>query len=125
MQMEKVLFVSAEGDEDLIVSFVTPGEGHSDGNAADVKSLILLRSPQFEFALYEHERGVSVSYDDLPDDEYDLLEEIEFRSDTVHIKTTRTTYDLDISSVDGDEIADAKRVLEKMNFDGRFEVRTV
>ena len=123
--MEKVLFASAEDDEDLIVSFVTPGEGYSDGDAIDVKSLILLRSPQYEAALYEYERGVNVSYGDLPDDEHDLLEEIEFRSDVVHIRTTHKTYDLDISGVDADEITKAKRVLEKMNFDGRFELRTV
>ena len=125
MKMEKVLFISAEDDEDLIVSFVTPGGGYGEGNVIDVKSLILLRSPKFEFALYEYERGVNVSYGELPDDEYDLLEQIEFRSDAVHIKTPRRTYDFDISGVDDDEIADAKKVLEKMNFDGGFDLETV
>ena len=123
--MEKVLFVSAEDDEDLIVSFVTPGDGYSDGNAIDVKSLILLRSPQYEAALYEYERGVNVSYGDLSEDEYDLLEQIEFRSDVVYIKTTRRTYDFNISRVGDDEITDVKKVLEKMNFDSRFELRTI
>ena len=123
--MEKVLFVSAEDDGDLVVSFVTPGEAYHDGNAIDVKSLILLRSPQYEAALYEYERGVNVSYGDLSEDEYDLLEQIEFRSDVVYIKTTRRTYDFNISRVGDDEITDVKKVLEKMNFDSRFELRTI
>ena len=51
---------------DLIVSFAI-----EDPEAEEIKSLILLRSPNYEFVFEDHERGATVSYGDQPDSEAD------------------------------------------------------
>jgi len=60
--VENVLFMNNEEGDDLIVSFAI-----ECSEPGDVKSLILLRTPEFEFILDEDERGVSVSHDDEPE----------------------------------------------------------
>lgn len=123
--MENVLFLNVEDGDDLIVSFVIPGDDYINGDFGDIKSLILLRTPKFEFALPEEERGVNVTYDDFPEDEEDLLREIEIRSNEVSILTDHRIYNLNIRRVDKDEIKQSKKVLRKMNFDNRFKLRIV
>ena len=120
--MERVQFMTSEDGLDLIVSFVVPWDPGGDPDCEDVRSLILLRTPKFEFALDDNERGVSFSDEgrDDDDDERELLREIEFGAGTVTVKTTRRAYDLDVSHVDEKEIEEAKRILKKMNFDDRF-----
>jgi hypothetical protein len=76
--VETVLFMTNEEGNDLIVSFAI--EGSEPG---DVKSLILLRTPKFEFILDEDERGVSVSHDDEPEVENNLLRRIRVASPRV------------------------------------------
>ncbi len=116
---ETVSFVTTEDGNDLIVSFaVVPGD-----DSSDVKSLILLRTPKYESILDDAERGVSVSYDDFPDDEDDYLEKVEAGKDVVKLVTSRRRYTLDITHVDEDEKRRMERVLKKMNFDGRFELK--
>lgn len=118
--MENVSFITTEDGDDLIVSFAV--QEHDD---FDVKSLTLIRTPKYEFVLYDSERGVNVSYDDFPEDENDLLEEIEIASDLVNITTTHRTYNVNIRLVDDDEVKECKKVLKKMNFDNRFKLKIV
>jgi hypothetical protein len=47
----------------------------------DIRSLILLRTPEYESILDETERGVKVSDEAWLDDEDDMLKEIEFGDD--------------------------------------------
>ena len=82
-----------EGD-DLIVSFAI-----ECSEPGDVKSLILLRTPDFEFILDEDERGVSVSHDDEPEVENNLLRRIRVAPQIVVIESTRKRYELDISRI--------------------------
>ncbi|MBT9148391.1 MAG: hypothetical protein DDT32_02163 [Syntrophomonadaceae bacterium] len=70
-----------DGD-DLIVSFAIQASGYGE-----VNSLTLLRTPKYEFVFDEDERGVNVSYDDFPDDEDDLREEIEIAKKLARIRT--------------------------------------
>ena len=108
-----------EGD-DLIVSFALecsePGE---------VKSLILLRTPKFEFILDEDERGVKVSHDDEPEVENNLLGRIRIASPMVVIESTYNRYELDVSGVNQEELAEASAILHKMNFDKSFTFEVV
>jgi len=53
--MENAWFITNEDGDDLIVSFAIPID-----ESGDVKSLTLLRTPKYEFALDESERGVNV-----------------------------------------------------------------
>ena len=118
--METVAFITTEGGDDLIVSFAVPCD-----DFGDVKSLTLLRTPKYEFVLEDHERGVHVSYEDFPDEEDDLLGQVQFEGRQVRLVTRYHRYELDLGRVDGAEIAEAKRILEKMNFDGRFRMSIV
>jgi hypothetical protein len=115
--MKKVGFITTEDNEDLIVSFAIPVTDY-----ADVKSLIFLRTPKYEFIFDDQERGVKVSYDDFLDDEDDLLEEIEIKGGIVRITTNHRSYKLNIQSVDDDEVKKAVKMLKKMNFDQRFKL---
>jgi len=115
--MMEAAFITTEDGDDMIVSFaITDPDG-------DVLSLTLLRTPKYEFVFDDFERGVNVSYEDSDDDEGDLLEEFEIRGDAVRIATARQSYDVDIHRVGADEVEEAKRILDKMNFDGRFKLK--
>jgi hypothetical protein len=119
--MELVSFINIEDDPpDLILSFAI-----WQPELEDIRSLILLRTPEYEFILDETERGVKVSDEAFSDDEDDLLKEIEFGDDFVRIITDHHQFELDLRKVDKEDIEQAKTFLKRMNFDNRFEIRSV
>jgi hypothetical protein len=91
----------------------------------DIKSLILLRTPEYEFMLDETERGVKASDEALVDEEDDMLKEIEFNDDFVRIITDQHQFDLDLRKINKEDIGQAKPFLKRMNFVNRFEIRIV
>ena len=116
--MENAVFITTEEGDDLIVSFAIPVDDYGD-----VKSLTLLRTPKYEFILDESERGARVSFEDFPDDEIELLEQVAIEGDVVTITTNYRTYTVSVRDVDDVEIKRAKRILKKMNYDRRFEFK--
>jgi len=119
--MELVSFISIEDDPpDLILSFAI-----WQPELDDIRSLILLRTPEYELILDETERGVKVSDEAFSDDEDEMLKEIEFGDDFVRIITDHHQFDLDLRKVDKEDVEQAKAFLKRMNFDNRFEIRTV
>jgi hypothetical protein len=96
------------------VSFAIEGEA-----PGEVKSLILMRSPKYEFVFDDHERGVNVSHEDFPERDDELLRRIEIASDVVTIESTHNRFELDVSRVERKEIK-ACTILRMMNFDDRF-----
>ena len=117
--MEKVSFISIEDEPpDLILSFAI-----WEPALEDVRSIILLRTPEYESLLDESECGVSVSDGASLDDEYDMLEDIEFGDDYVKFNSNHHRFELDLSKVDKTDIEQAKAFLKKMNFDNRFKIR--
>lgn len=52
-----------------------------------------------------------------------LLKKIEFGDDFVRIITNHYQFELDLRKVDKEEIEQAKTILQRMNFDNRFEMR--
>src|SRR6266851_2894448 len=112
---EAVVFITAEEGDDLIVSFAIADE------PGEIVSLILLRTPKYEFILPAEERGVSVSHESFPEEEErDRLHRIRVAPPVVTIETTSTRYELDVSKVDRRELRSAQRVLKRMNFDESF-----
>lgn len=118
--MENASFITTEDGDDLIVSFAIPLD-----EPGDIKSLTLLRTPKYEFILDESERGVKVFFDDFPDDENELLEQVAIEGDVVTITTNYRTYTVSMRHVDDVEIEESKRVLKKMNYDSRFKLKIV
>ncbi len=118
--MTKAAFITFGDDFDLIVSFAL-----SVPDPGDVRSLTLLRTPELEIILDDSERGVNVSDDDFPDDEDDLLEEVGIGEDVVRLVTNHHCYTIDVKDVDDAEKKQMKRILTKMNFDGRFILKSV
>jgi len=102
---------------DLIVSFAI-----EDIDSEETKSLILLRTPKYESVFEDHERGVSVSYDEQSDSEADddLLIRISIVQNMVAVVSKYHRYELDVSSVDREKLAEACKILRQMNFDNRF-----
>jgi len=120
--MERVSFITTDADEkDLIVSFAIQEEEGAGG----VKSLTLLRTPEYERFLHSWERGVGVSHEAFPEEEdrRELLEVVELGPEDCRIVTDRRTYTLDLLKVDPIEIQAAKEVFRAMDFDDRFELR--
>jgi len=119
--MELVSFISIEDEPpDLILSFAI-----WQPELEDIRSLIFLRTPEYEFILDETERGVKVSDEALKDEEDDMLKEIEFSDDFVRIITDHHQFDLNLRKIDKKDIEQAKTFLKKMNFGNRFEIRIV
>ena len=117
--MELVSFISIEDDPpDLILSFAI-----WQPDSEDIRSLILMRTPEYEVLLDESERGVKVSDEAWLNDEDDMLRKIEFGNDFVKIISSHHKFDLDLRKVDNEEIDQVKTIRQKMNFDNRFEVR--
>jgi hypothetical protein len=114
--MEKVLFMTNQDRSDLIVSFAI----ECPDDPGHVKSLILLRTPKFEFILDDHERGVSVSHDDEPEVEDNLLRRLFVGPPMVVIESTYNRYELDVSQVNREQVAEACAIIHKMNFDKSF-----
>ena len=81
--MEIVSFISIEDDPpDLIISFAL-----WEADLDDIRSLIFMRTPEYEVFLYESERGVKVSDEAWLNEEDDMLKKIEFSDDLVRIIT--------------------------------------
>ena len=97
--------------------------GDEPDDPEGVKSLTLIRTPGFEFILSDEERGVSVSYDDFPDEEYDLLTGIVLENRCFTIRTHNHEYTVNVQDVDHEELKEAIRILKKMSFDDRFAMR--
>ena len=119
--MKQVSFISVEDeDPDLILSFAI---WHPELD--DIRSLILLRTPKYEVFLDEAERGVNVSYEAWMNDQDEMLKRVELHDEVITIITTDRRFDLDISKVEEYEIEEAKKILNRMNFDDRFEMKIV
>ena len=119
--MERVAFITAETGDDLVLSFAV--QCHDD--ASEIESLILLRTPKYEFILEEYERGVNVSFGQFEDGE--LLREICYSAEegTVCIQTPSRKYEMDVHKVDPDELKKMRKLLRKMNYDQSFRTSGV
>jgi hypothetical protein len=73
---------STEDVDSAIVSFAIPAD-----ESGDVKSLTLFRTPKYEFALDEYERGVKVSFEDSFHDRNELLKKLTIEGNMVTITT--------------------------------------
>lgn len=117
-----VAFITTEDGDDLVVSFAI-----ATGEAWDVRSLTLMRDVKWEHVLSPGERGVHVN-----DDEGDLagldapasmLQELRWAGNRVHLRcATGRVYELDVSDVEPEETAEARRILQAMNRDQRFRL---
>ena len=118
--MKEVSFIHTERGDDLIVSFAVLGP-----EPMEVKSLTLLRTPKYEFILDADERGVTVSFDDFPDEARDLLRAIAIWEGKIEIVTGQHRYLLNVRKVDEEDMQEAQEVLKRMNFDQSFELQIV
>lgn len=114
-QCEAVSFITAEGGDDLIVSFAI-----EDEEPGEIVSLILLRTPKYESLLSDDARGVTVSHEAYFEDEDQYLRRVRLAVPVTTIEATGRTYELDVSRVDPVEVKAAGRILARMNFDRRF-----
>ena len=113
-------FISVEDEgTDLILSFAVADEQ----GVAGIRSLILLRTPEFERLLPEDERGVTVSMEDDAGEGM-LLTRLDFMVEgpSVAVHTTGGRYQVDLGAVDPEEIEGMRSVIRKMNFDGCFKI---
>jgi hypothetical protein len=110
-----VPFITVDDEEpDLVVSFAL-------GPMAE-RSLTLLRTPLYEPLLDESERGVSVGTGASTKEQRNLLIAVHWLNGQALVVSASQEFRLDLSKVDPDEIEEAKTMLEKMNFDKRFQI---
>jgi len=93
--MENAWFTTNEDGDDLIVSFAIPID-----DSGNVRSPTLLRTPKYEFALDEVERGVKVSYEDFPNDRDAFLKKLTIKGTMVTITTDCKNYTVNIKNVE-------------------------
>ena len=113
-------FISVKDDgKDLILSFAVADEE----GVAGIRSLILLRTSEFERLLPEDERGVTVSMEDDAEEGM-LLTPFEFMADgpSVAVHTKARSYQVDLGAVDSEELEEMRSVIQKMNFDSCFKI---
>ena len=121
--MESVSFITVETGDDLILSFAVQRHDHP----SEIESLILMRTPRYEFIFEEHERGVRVSFERHAQDEDDYLQKIDYvEADAiVRIQTSSREYELDVRRVDADDLKKMRTILKKMNYDQKFQTSGV
>ena len=118
--MKTVCFISVETGTDWILSFALQAED----DPYSIESLILMRTPKYEVILEEFERRVSVHFERHGDDEIDYLEAVEFlRTDqVVRIKSMLNGYELDVRKVGANDLHTMHNILQRMNFDNKFQL---
>jgi hypothetical protein len=117
-------FITVQRGDDLIVSFAVC----KPDDPTDIESLIIVRTPKYEFFLEEWERGASVSFDrDLDSDERGLLREVFYAPDDkrITLHTNHWTYKLDVRKVDPSELSAMCDIFRKMNFDATIRLTGV
>jgi len=113
--IHEVPFITIDDEEpDLVVSFAL-------GSMAE-KSLTLIRTPKYESLLEEDERGVSVGTGSTGRTKRNLLVAIHWLNQQAIVVSNSDEYRLDLSAVDPEEISEAKAMLERMNYDKRFQI---
>jgi hypothetical protein len=117
--MDTVAFITTESGDDLILSFAL----QDLEDPSEIESLILLRTPKYEFIVEEDKRGVSVSFERYPDEEDDHLKAVEYleAERIVRLKTLAREYELDVGKVDASELKKMRQILLKMNYDRKFQ----
>jgi hypothetical protein len=116
--MERVSFITTEDGDDLIVAFAI-----AVGHSGDIVSLTLLRTPKYERFLPPEERGVSITRENRPETDEDMLQQVEWRTDSALLTTRQgRRYHLDLHPVDAQETGEAERILRKMSADGAFDM---
>ena len=86
-----------------------------------------MRTPKFEVFLEEWERGIRVFSERLGEEESEGLEEVAYREadGVVTLKAAAHSYILDVHRVDPADIAAMRKLLRRMNFDGRVQMSGV
>ncbi len=119
--MERVAFITVDTGDDLVLSFAV----QCQDDASEIESLILMRTPKYEFILEEYERGVTVSFGHFEED--DLLQKFNYSAEDgiVYIQTKSRKYELDVHKVDVSDIMKMRKLLKKMNYDQSFQTSGV
>ncbi len=113
-EFEPVEFMTAEGEDDWIVSFFVNG-----------RSIILMRDKKWEHLVPEIDKGVKVSDEEFTSDlkwEDNYLEWIRLGDATAEIGSNLHRHKLDLRQVKKSEVRAARKILKKMNYDKRFKL---
>lgn len=117
--MESVAFITTESGGDLIVAIAIAAPESFSG----IQSLILLRTPKYEFFLDESERGVRVTFERNRAAEAVTLEAVEYSEadQIVRLRTASARYNLDVRKVEAKDLKRMRKVFRLMNFDQNFQ----
>ena len=115
--MRTVSFIQTKISDDLIISFALC----IADDPTVVESLTLIRTPKYEVFLEGRERGVTVSFELK---EKGLLKEVAFERDAaaVHLRTSESSFGVDLRSISAVDVTEMLKVLKLMNFDGRLKI---
>lgn len=112
--MDVLQFVTIQDDDDLVLGLSFP-----EGTEFGIDGFIIQRSPKFEFALFPHERGASIDW--TADDERILVKAVHLSRKAITITTQYNSYAFDLSKIPDEDYQSVINILNKMNFDDRFE----
>ena len=119
MRKELVGDILLETGDDVILSFwcISPDDWDTG------YSIILMRTPKYEFILEEWERRPSLSHEEDYDDtdQYLLSAQYHPKENRLILEGTRRSYELHLRKVGSKELKQMKRGFKLLNFDQAFE----
>ena len=94
---------------------------------AGCKSLILMRTKEYEKFKFENERGVGISWEDDEEDDYfdEIITSFEWNESKAIITSPKRTFEVDLSEITEDEIKEMEQILFKMNQDNCFILKEI
>jgi hypothetical protein len=115
-KMDKINFIHTEVGTDIVVSL-----SFDDGTEFGVDGFTIIRTPKYEFALFPHEKGACVNWDEKTDAR-EIIREITCAGHVVTFVSNLKSYQFDASRLSADKINALWRTIDKMNFDGSIKI---
>jgi len=114
--MDRVNFIHTEIGTDIVISL-----SFDEGTEFGVDGFTLIRTPKFEFALFPHERGACINWDEETDTR-EIITEINQVGNEITFVSNMKPYQFDLSRLGKNEINQLWATIDKINFDGSIKI---
>jgi len=115
-EMDKVNFIQTEVGTDIIISL-----SFDEDTEFGVDGFIMIRTPEFEFTLFPHERGACINWDEETDIR-EIVKEITCISNEITFVSNIRSYQFDISRLSNEETDELWKTIDNINFDSSINI---
>jgi hypothetical protein len=114
--MDRVNFIYTEVGTDIILSL-----SFDEDTEFGIGGFIIVRTPEYEFALPPHERGACINWHGETDT-MELIKEITSIGNEITFVSKVRSYQFDISRLSKDEMNGVWKTIDRMNFDKSIKI---